>query len=125
MAVRKPRVWSLFFLPPVEARTPLAWQPQVDVYRTPEGWVVKMELAGVRPQDVSIAVRGAQLRISGVRHDRMVEEGWSHYTMEIAYQRFERTIELPCDLEHGRITIEGRDGMLLLRVAATEESDHV
>jgi HSP20 family molecular chaperone IbpA len=38
--------------------------------------------------------------------------------MEIAYNRFARTIELPCDLEHARITVECRDGMLLLRVAA-------
>jgi HSP20 family protein len=123
--VRKSRVWSLFFLPAVESRTPLVWQPQVDVYRAPEGWVVKMDLAGVRPQDVSITVRGSQLRVSGIRHDRVVEEGWNHYTMEIAYDRFERTIELPCNLEHAKITVEGRDGMLLLRVVVKEESDHV
>ena len=116
--MRKLRVQSLFWLPAVEARTPLVWQPQVDIYRAPAGWVVKMDLAGVQPQDVSITIRGSQLRVSGVRHDRIVEEGWSHYTMEIAYDRFERTIELPCDLEHARITVECRDGMLLLRVAA-------
>jgi HSP20 family molecular chaperone IbpA len=50
---------------------------------------------------------------------------WRYYAMEIAYNRFERTIELPCDLEHARITVEGREGMLLLRVAAKKESDHV
>jgi HSP20 family protein len=116
--MRKLRVWSLFCLPAVEARTPLVWQPQVDIYRSPEGWAVKVDLAGVQPQDVSITIRGSQLHISGVRRDRSVEEGWSHYTMEIAYNRFERTIELPCDLEHARITVECRDGMLLLRVTA-------
>jgi HSP20 family molecular chaperone IbpA len=36
--------------------------------------------------------------------------------MEIAYNRFERTIDLPCDLEHARITVGYRDGMLLLHV---------
>jgi HSP20 family molecular chaperone IbpA len=45
--------------------------------------------------------------------------------MEIAYNRFERTLELPCDLELARITVEGRDGMLLLRVATKEDADHV
>jgi HSP20 family protein len=122
--MRKIRARALFFLPAVESKLPLAWQPQVDIYRTPEGWVVKMDLAGVRPQDVSITVSGSQLRISGVRHDRIVEQGWSHYAMEIAYDRFERTLALPCDLELARITVEGRDGMLLLRVVAREESDH-
>jgi HSP20 family protein len=123
--VRKPRIRSCFFLPAVEARASTVWQPQVDIYRAPEGWVIKMELAGVRPQDVSLTVRGAQLSISGVRYDRIVEAGWSHYTMEIAYHRFERTLALPCDLEHARITVEGRDGMLLLRIVTKEESDNV
>jgi len=54
-----------------------------------------------------------------------VEEGWSHYAMEIAYNHFERTIELPCDLERARITVEDREGMLLLRVTAKEDADHV
>jgi HSP20 family protein len=123
--VRKSRARALFFLPAVETRTPGIWQPQVDIYRTRDGWVVKVELAGVRPQDVAITVRGSQLSISGVRHDRIIEDGWHHYAMEIAYNRFERTLELPCDLEHARITVEGRDGMLLLRVAAKEDADHV
>jgi HSP20 family protein len=122
--MRKLRARALFFLPTVEGRSPLVWQPQVDIYRAPKGWVVKMDLAGVQPRDVSITVCGSQLSISGVRHDRIVEEGWSHYTMEIAYDRFERTIALPCDLEHARITVEGRDGMLLLRIAARGDSDH-
>jgi HSP20 family protein len=123
--VRKPRVRSPFFLPAIEARTPAVWQPQVDIYRARDGWIVKMDLAGVRPQDVSITVRGSQLRVRGVRYDRIVEEGWSHYAMEITYNHFERTIELPCDLEHARITVEDREGMLLLRVTAIEEADHV
>jgi HSP20 family protein len=123
--VRKPRARSPFFLPAIEARTPVVWQPQVDIYRAREGWVVKMDLAGVRPQDVSITIRGSHLRVSGVRHDRIVEEGWSHYAMEITYNHFERTIELPCDVERARITVEDREGMLLLRVMPKEESDHV
>ena len=123
--MRKARTLSLFFLPALEARVTTAWQPLADVYRAREGWIVKMDLAGVRPQDITIAVRGAQLRISGVRHDWIVDEGWNHYAMEIAYDRFERTIELPCDLEHAGITVECREGMLLLRVAVKKESENV
>jgi HSP20 family protein len=95
----------------------MAWQPQVDIYRSHDGWVVKLELAGVRPQDVSITMYGSQLHVEGIRRDWIIEQGWSHHTMEIAYNRFERIIELPCDLAHAGITVECRDGMLLLRVA--------
>jgi len=40
--------------------------------------------------------------------------------MEISYSRFERTIELPCDVDHFRILTEYRDGMLLLRLDGEE-----
>lgn len=116
---------ALFFLHTALPRVTIAWQPQADIYRSRDGWVVKLELAGVRPQDVSVTVRGSQLRIAGVRHDWIVEDGWSHHAMEIAYHRFERTIDFPRDLGHARITVECRDGMLLLRVAVEENTDHV
>jgi HSP20 family protein len=119
LTVREIRLRSLFFLPAALPRATMAWQPQVDIYRSGDGWVIKLELAGVRPQDISITAHGSQLRVEGVRHDWIIEQGWSHHTMEIAYNRFERTIELPCDLAHARITVECRDGMLLLRVAVS------
>ena len=114
--MRETRLCAFFFLPSVLPMATRAWQPQVDIYRSRDGWVVKLELAGVRPQDISITTHGSQLRVEGVRHDGLVEAGWSHYAMEIAYNRFERTIDLPCDLAHARITVGYRDGMLLLHV---------
>jgi HSP20 family molecular chaperone IbpA len=36
--------------------------------------------------------------------------------MEIACCRFERTLELPCDLKQAEITTEYRDGLLLVRI---------
>lgn len=123
--MRETRSQTLFLLHTALPRATLAWQPQADIYYTRDGWVVKLELAGVRPQDVSVTVRGSQLRIAGVRHDWIVEDGWRHHAMEIAYNRFERTIDLPRDLAHARITVEYRDGMLLLRVAVEENPDHV
>jgi HSP20 family molecular chaperone IbpA len=78
-----------------------------------------LELAGVRPdEDMTIRARGPRLTISGVRRDRLIERGWSCYAMEIAYSRFERSIELPCDVEKAHLAVECRDGMLLVRIAA-------
>jgi HSP20 family protein len=111
---------SLFFIS-AEAGAAMAWRPSADIYRTPEGWVVKMELAGVRPEDINVLTSGSALYVSGVRRDWFVEEGWSHYSMEIAYDRFERAIELPLDLEQANISIEYRDGLLLAHVIPIQE----
>ena len=72
--MRETSLCSFFFLPAALPMATTAWQPQVDIYRSRDGWVVKLELAGVRPQDVSITVHGSQLRVDGVRHDRIVED---------------------------------------------------
>lgn len=92
------------------------WQPAADVYRTDRGWLVKFDLAGVRRNDVRLTMRGSNLTLTGCRRDEMIEEGFSHYRMEIAYSCFERTIEMPCDLARAEILTEMRDGMLLIRI---------
>ncbi len=98
-----------------------AWRPKVDVYRADQGCLVKFELAGVRDEDIKVSVRGRYLTILGVRRDWAIEEGQQSYSMEIAYNRFERTIELPCDVERARMETEYRDGMLLIQLKLESE----
>lgn len=106
---------SLFF-PGTAVSQAIAWQPSADVYRTRQGWLVKLDLAGVRPEDVQVSVQGNRLTVSGTRRDWSLQEGCSHYQMEIAYSRFERSLTLPCDLGRARISAEHRHGMLLIDV---------
>ena len=92
------------------------WQPLVDVYRTDNGWLIKYELAGVRPEDVRLSINGACLILHGSRRDCCIEEGCCHFRMEISYSHFERTVELPTSLERAQLTSEFRHGMLLVRI---------
>ena len=43
------------------------WQPAIDVFETEKAIVVRVELAGVRGQDVRVTVDGEWLRIRGER----------------------------------------------------------
>ena len=92
------------------------WQPAADIYRTKSGWLLKFELAGVTRDDIAIEAHRSHLTVSGVRRDLLVDEYCSFYSMEIAYNRFERTVELPCDLEKATVDFEFRNGILLVRV---------
>ena len=44
-----------------------AWTPPADVYETAEGFVVLMDLPGLRPEDVDIHVDGERLAVRGER----------------------------------------------------------
>lgn len=96
--------------------------PGVDVYRRGSGWLVKCDLAGIRPEDVAVSLEGSKLSIRGIRRDAMTEEGWEHDSMEIPYGRFERSIVLPERLAGAGITAHYHDGMLMVRVRFDEGS---
>ncbi|MBX7053625.1 MAG: Hsp20/alpha crystallin family protein, partial [Pyrinomonadaceae bacterium] len=59
------------------------WYPAADVFQTPEGWLVKVELAGVSPEDIELDIQGNVLYIAGCRKDRSCGTGVSYQQMEI------------------------------------------
>jgi HSP20 family protein len=115
------RLMQSLFVPVAEHFREVSWRPAVDVYRTRYGWLLKFDLAGVRPDDIRLTADGRRLGVSGFRRDCFREDDCCFHRMEIAYSRFERTIDLPCNLESARITTEHQYGMLLVRIQTEAE----
>jgi HSP20 family protein len=96
------------------------WQPAADVHRCAEGWIVKIELAGVRPEDIHIRPDAGGILISGCRRDVRHFQSTATYRMEISYSKFERLVPLPEPIENLRFQMEYRDGMLFVRIGTRE-----
>ncbi|MGH9903205.1 MAG: Hsp20/alpha crystallin family protein [Pyrinomonadaceae bacterium] len=92
------------------------WCPSADVYRTREGWVVKVELAGVNSDELQISVEGETLRVTGCRRDTFYAESVSYHQLEITYSHFEKTIHFPCPIEGASVEVDYRDGLLMLHL---------
>jgi HSP20 family protein len=71
------------------------WEPNTDVYVTDGGLVIKVELAGMRSENLEITVEGNRLRISGERPDCCRASKCSFLVMNINYGPFESILELP------------------------------
>lgn len=71
------------------------WVPNTDVYATEQGLVIKLELAGMRSENLQITVEGNKLRISGQRPDGCRAAKFNFLVMEINYGPFENVLELP------------------------------
>jgi HSP20 family protein len=71
------------------------WVPDTDMYETENGLVIKVELAGMRSDNLEITVEGNRLRISGNRPDGCRAPKASFLMMEINYGPFESVLELP------------------------------
>ena len=110
------RINSILFSSGARCLQETCWCPQADVYRGSHGWLVKFDLAGVRPEDIEIVFDGSRLSVKGIRRDLFVEKGYNSCSMEISYSHFGRTISLSDDVKTACVTTEYRDGMLLVKV---------
>jgi HSP20 family protein len=98
------------------------WCPAADVYQTRDGWIVKVDLAGVSADDLTITLTGSTLHIAGCRRDTFYGEGVVYQQLEITYSRFEKTLRFPCSIETAHLAREYRDGLLVLHLRAVKEN---
>jgi HSP20 family protein len=92
------------------------WTPNTDVYETPDVLVVKMELAGVEENDVTVTVEGRLLVVRGVRHDPCRQKRCSFQQVEIDYGPFERRVLLARPVAGDRIEVRLSHGLLTVQL---------
>lgn len=92
------------------------WAPAADIYRTSRGWLVKVEIAGVHPDDVEVELNGRDLCVRGVRRDTDTTQCVECYQMELVYSHFERKIAMPRDILRGEVDCEFVNGLLMIRL---------
>lgn len=98
------------------------WYPAADVYQTPNGWLVKVELAGVTTDDIEIEIAGNTLYIAGTRRDKSCAVGVSHHQLEITYSRFEKSLQFPASIEGASIEHNFENGLLIINLWREERT---
>ena len=92
-----------------------AWIPNVDVVEGEETLVVKVELPGVDPADVSLAANGDQIILRGEKRRPDLPEGGRYQITERAFGRFRRVIQLGVPVNTHRAEAVLQDGLLRIR----------
>jgi len=113
-----------FFGPPAETPRPdlVRFNPRASVHETAESYVVRVDLPGVKPEDVSVTVAGDTLTIAGKKHAEDRKEGQTYHILERAWGVFERTFSFPAPVEGDAVQAESHDGVLEVRVAKAKET---
>lgn len=86
------------FTHPSQNMTPetTLWRPPMDIYETVESFVIKIEAAGLKPdEDIQIRLDQNVLTIRGNRQDRTALKKQHYHQAELNYGPFERSIALP------------------------------
>lgn len=94
----------------VPVRTQKAFRPPTDVYETEDCMEVKVEVAGMRPEDFQISLAEQVLVIAGVRQDSSPKRAYQQ--MEISWGEFRTEVHLPWPVDEERIEARYLDGFL-------------
>ena len=98
------------------------WIPNTDVYSTDKGIVVKVELPGMKSENLEITVEDRCLRIRGNRPDCCRAAKCSFLVMEINYGPFENEIEVPDGYDLSKAKAIYVNGFLRIDVPAARQT---
>jgi HSP20 family protein len=93
---------------------PATWRPPTDVYEIEDGYVVRVEIAGMREEDFSVELDGRSLVVRGVRSD--YPERRAFHQMEIRYGEFSIEIEMPAPVLAADVQATYQEGFLRIQL---------
>jgi len=98
------------------------WQPNTDVLEAAESYIIRMELAGVRKEDINILYQDGRLLIYGQRRDPVTDQRACYVQLEIHYHDFERLLILPDEIVEAEIEAKLEEGILWITVPKPKQS---
>ena len=91
------------------------WKPSVNLYEGPEAFVVCFDVAGMKAEQIDVRAEDCKLIIRGDRPMPQSKESpgpQSVHLMEIDSGSFTRKVEIPSNVDEGKIDATYRDGFL-------------
>jgi HSP20 family protein len=118
MATLQDRVNSLFqdFAGDGQAVTAASFAPAVDVYENGEKVVLKLDLPGIKEQDLDIRVENQTLSVRGERKFESEEKEENFHRIERRYGSFYRSFSLPTTVDTENVGASYKDGVLKLEL---------
>lgn len=96
--------------------------PTLDVSETNGSVEVRMDLPGMKPEDIDIQVNGNLLMVSGERREEKEETDRAFHRVERRMGSFSRSLTLPCAIREEKVDARYRDGVLSITLPKTDEA---
>ncbi len=116
------RMFNSFFGSDQTEEPEAVWSPRLDVIETKDHYVVKIDLPGMRKEDVKITLRENVLNIRGERIEEAKQESESFHVVERRFGKFSRVLTLPTNVEAHRIEAKLTDGVLVVSLPKAEDA---
>lgn len=96
--------------------------PPADVYEDENKITLKMEVPGIKQENLDIRIDGSTLSVSGERKFEKDEKRENFRRVERQYGSFSRSFELPSSADRDNISANFQDGILQIEVPKRAEA---
>ena len=97
--------------------------PSVDVSEGKKDIIVKAEIPGVDRKDIDISLEGRLLSIKGEKKQEKEESGEHYHRVESSFGYYQRTIELPAEVDPSDVDAAYKNGILKIKLKKIEEAE--
>jgi HSP20 family protein len=98
------------------------WTPALDLYEDKDNLFVKVELPGMKREEIEVSLHEGSLSISGERKSEQKHEDADVYRAERFFGRFQRTVMLPTPVAADKVKAQYKDGILSITLPKTDEA---
>lgn len=98
------------------------WTPALDLYEDKDNVYVRVEVPGMKKDDIELSLHNGSLSISGERKSDETFKDAEVYREERFFGRFQRTVSLPTAVASDKVKAQYKDGILTVTLPKAEEA---
>ena len=99
-----------------------AWAPALDVHEDKDGYTVRVEVPGMKREDIVVSLQDGALVVSGERKEEKITGDTEVHRQERYYGKFSRALTLPTAVAGDKVKAAYKDGILTVTLPKAEEA---
>jgi HSP20 family protein len=115
-------LWSQLIGEPTERPFKGRMLPSLDLSETPNTLEVRMDMPGMKAEEIDIQLNNGILTMSGERKEEKEEKGKTFHHIEGRDGSFSRSVTLPAAVAEDKVDAQYHDGVLTITLQKTEEA---
>jgi HSP20 family protein len=93
-----------------------------DLSETADAFQIRMDVPGIKPDDITVQVTGDTVHVSGERKEEKEEKAKTYHRVERRSGKFSEIVRLPGAVKDENVQAEFHEGVLTITLPKTEAS---
>ncbi len=98
----------------------IEWTPAVDLMEKEDHFILKLEIPGIKKEDIDISVSDDVVTVKGELKKIKKDKGETYYLAEMCCGSFGRSVKLPHEIDSNKVEATLKDGVLELKLPKKE-----